>query len=229
MPSYKSTCKKSQSGVDQRFRVLVNRTCCPYAKVANIRYAPKWDQSRTIRENVLALLPYLDQFVERSEEEELDMFVIEVRDNKFIKDINAFASLVYNVLDILHEVDPTSEGTFTDGITSMEWDFVYRNVEFFIPTFTPFYDSNHIRYSHQKDSAFIAFQPDHCFDRHGINSKNPNRRQITEKVRERFEKAGIEYDVSLVSGSIKAVRYIKPLKTGQSLIRWWEDPKSYST
>jgi hypothetical protein len=104
----------------------------------------------------------------------------------------------------------------------MSWDFVYRGTKFFVPTFAPFYHPNHPRYSHHEGTAFIVFQPDHCFDRHEINSKSPDRHKITETVRDLFEKGGVPYDVELVVHSIKAVRYIKPLLISDSPVRWWE-------
>lgn len=223
MSSHKPRFRDSQSSVAQRFEALVKNTHCPFAIGANISFASEWDLKLTTEENTLALLPEFDKFIEHGQKAGVDMFVIEVRDRKYIKDIRTFAALLRSILYTLHQLDPMGDGNLTDNITSMEWDFTYRNVRFFVPTFAPFYDSSHARYSHQKESAFIVFQPDHSFDRHGISSKKPNRQKITETVRMLFEKGGVSYNLNLVSGSVKAVRYIKPHLTGDSPIKWWED------
>jgi hypothetical protein len=223
MSSHKLRFRDSKSRVAPRFAALIKNTHCPYATEANISFASGWNRKLTTEENILALLPEFDNFIEYGQEEGADMFVIEVRDRKYIKNTRTFATLLRSILHTLHQLDPTSDGNLTDNITSMEWDFTYRHVRFFVPTFAPFYDSSHARYSHQKESAFIVFQPDRSFDRHGISSKNSNRQKITETVRMLFEKGGVTYDLNLVAGSIKAIRYIKPYLPGGSPIRWWED------
>lgn len=209
--------------VCQRVKRLVDNTCCLYASNAILQCGPEWDKSKTVRENVLSILPFFDEFTVFGETNRLDMFIVEVRDRNYIQDVHSFASLFHRVLFTLFEVDPTSEGYLTDGITTLEWNFTYRKVKFFVSSFAPFYSRDHTRYSHQPESAYIAFQPDHCFSRRGINSKNPDRYLITEKTKANCEKMGYKYDVNLVSNTPKAVRYIHPPVLGQGFIKWWEE------
>jgi FPC/CPF motif-containing protein YcgG len=210
------------SSITQRFCSIVSKTYCPYARRADIQFAPEWNKNLIIEENIMRFLPFFDRFVQHEEREELDMFVVEVRDHEKIKSIDNFAKLLHYILYTLNKIDPTHKADLTHGIHSLEWNFTYNGLKFFVPTFAPFYSPTHARYSCSKDSAFIAFQPDHCFDRHGITSKNPRRHKITESIRSKFERGGAGYDIELVSHSIKAVRYIKPLLVGQDPIRWWE-------
>lgn len=222
MSAIEPNYNNSNDSISQRFSVLVNKTFCPYASSSKVWFAPGWDTSLSVRENTLRIIPYFDKFIEVGEEKELDIFVIEVRGSQSINNIYSFADILYCVLHTMNESDPTSTNCLTDSIESMEWDFTYRQMEFFLPTFAPFYDANHVRYSQHKDSAFILFQPDYSFGRYGINSKNPKRFDITKGIRETFEKNGFTYDIELISRSIKAVRYIKPHQIGDPPIRWWD-------
>jgi hypothetical protein len=215
--------KGLQSSVEQRFKVLIDNTCCPYAADVKFRCSPEWDSSRTVRENILLLLPSFDDFIEYGEEKCLDMFVVEIRDSRYINNVHTLASLLHSILSNLHKVDPVSKWNLTDGITTMEWNFIYRGVKLFVPTFAPFYGRDHTRYSHQPESAFVVLQPDHSFSRRNINSKSPDRHLITGKAKARCEKMGYKYDADLVSGTPKAVRYIHPLVLGQDSVKWWED------
>lgn len=218
LPTGKST---SLNGVEKRFKILLANTRCPYAETAVIRYAPLWNADLPIEENILSCIPHLNEFVAHGKNEGLDVFVIEVLDQSYIHQIDSFSRLLNCVLLTLRNTDPTHTGRLNENITTLEWDFIYRDVEFFVPTFAPFYKSNHTRYSHVEKSAFIMLQPDHCFDRRGINSKNPERQLISQRVKARFEKAGYQYDTKLVTGTPKAVRYIHPLEIGQDWVKWW--------
>jgi hypothetical protein len=222
MSIIKTNSGDSNNSTRQRFSVLANKTHCPYASRAKAWFAPEWDATLSVRDNTLRIVPDFDRFIDFGEEQELDIFVIEVRGSESIKDINSFADLLYCVLHTMNVSDPISTSYLTDNIESMEWDFTYRGVEFFIPTFTPFYKASHVRYSYQNDSAFIMFQPDYSFDKYGINRKNPKRFDITNGIREMFERNGFTYDIELISRSIKAVRYIKPHQIGYPPIRWWD-------
>lgn len=209
-------------GIVQRFDRVINGTHCPFACKSKVKFAPVWKTDLTTQENVMLLQPYLDVFVEHEEIDGLDMFVIEVREYGVISRIDLFARFLHEILDRLSKLDPTRTTCLTDGITSKEWDFKYRGLRFFIPTFAPFYANTHARYSHYEDTAFIAFQPDHCFDRHGITSNNPNRYKITQAIRDMFEKGGSGYDIQFITQSVKAARYIKSLRIGDSPVKWWE-------
>lgn len=215
-----------ENGIQQRFEILREKTCCLYADSAVAVFAPGWNPVLSAKENVLQILPRFNEFVSKGEKGNLDMFVIEIQDKNYIHNITSFTSLFHRIIFLLRENDPTNNNPLTDGIMTLEWNFVYKGVKFFIPTFAPFYKTNHTRYSHLEESAFIILQPDHSFDRRGINSRNPGRHRITEKTKAKCEKLGYKYDVSLVSRTPKAVRYIHPITLGQSFIEWWDEAYS---
>lgn len=207
--------------LQSRFERIIRRTACPYAAGALIRYAPKWIANLSPEQNTVRYQPDLDRFIETGARDALDMFVIEVRGVDDIHSLEGFSEILYRVLFTFHNLDPHRTGALTDGITTLDWDFVYRGVRFFIPTFAPFYDTQHPRYSHHAPSAFIVLQPDHCFTRRGICRNSPSRELTAQGIRDAFAERGSPYDVHLVSGSPKAERYIKPLKVGDPPVRWW--------
>lgn len=212
---------ESVETVEERFLPLVAGTACPYARHANIAYAPEWDERLTVIENTARFLPALHRFTEHCRQHRMDMYVVEVRGSRCVEDIKLLVCLLNALLHTIRRLDSTTDEPLTQGIETMSWDFIYNGVRFFVPTFAPFYKPNHPRYSYQPGSVFILFQPDTSFDRHKITSKNPKRGDITRRIKEGFEARGFSYDVSLVAGSPKALRYIKPINFGQEPIRWW--------
>lgn len=207
----------------ERFATLVNSTHCPYAREAKVHFAPSWDSRKTVEENVTVLLPALERFALYESKKDGDMFVVGVSDIKYTRSIYTLAKLLNHALHAIYASDLTSKGELTDGITTMEWDFTFKKNRFFIPVFAPFYDKTHARYSFHSHTAFIVFQPDDCFSRHNITSDNPSRREITLHVKSLFEKGGVNYDLSLVADSPKALRYLKPYNVGGKPIKWWEE------
>ena len=210
--------------VKWRFEKLLRRTYCPYASLAKISFGPSWRSDENTRENLNRYIEHFDEFVQRIELEAIDMFVLEVRDQNHIQNINTFSAFLHTLLERLHNADPIRTGALIEGITSPEWDFKYKGVKFFILTFAPFYDKYHGRYSHCEDTGFVTFQPDQSFDRFGINRKSPNRLKVSEAVRDAFEERGIQYHFSLVTRAVKALRYIQPLEVAQDPVEWWKEP-----
>jgi len=164
----------------------------------------------------------LNVFVEDSASQALDLFVIEIRDRTLTSTLPAFAKTLRDVLFAFAERDPLRSQLLTEGIESPEWNFDYRGVDFFVPTFAPFYPPEHTRYSQDELSAFIVLQPDHSFSRRGINSQSPHRERLTSQTRDLFESMGYQYNVNLITGTPKALRYVHPVDPFGTPIRWWE-------
>ena len=212
----------SKSTLSGRFSALQTVSLCPYAKSAKVAYAPEWDCNLSVKNNVLRLVPHLARFTDSAQEEGLDMFVVEVQDKRYIKSLSAFASLLRRVLFVLRESDEFSSAPLLEGVLDKHWNFQFRGTKLFVPTFAPLYRADHPRFSHEESSAFLVFQPDHCFTRRGITSTSSSRSTITTVVKDLYEKAGYSYDVVLVSKTPKAARYIHPLLPGEPWVRWWD-------
>jgi len=218
----KNNLSLDESPVARRFYPLLQSTGCPYAELANISFGPEWSLNETFHENIARLLPAFHAFAERSLDDNSDMFVAEVRDPMCLINIHEFARFLNKLLTKLSQFDSSSATSVFDGIESPEWDFSYKGLKFFVLTFAPFYHKCHGRYSHRKETAFVTFQPDHSFDRFGIHKASPIRRKLSRTVRDAFLRKGMPYHYELVTGSIKALRYIQPLEVGHAPVRWWE-------
>lgn len=212
---------EDQKGIKKRFETLVKNTYCPFASFTKVWCAPSWSRTEKAEINIKKAILSFHKFVLKGIYQGYDIFVMEVREEAFIRGIDSWATLLNKVLYEIHLTDVQKKEYFTVGIEKMEWDFVFAGVRFFIPTFTPFYDQSHSRYSFNRNAAFIVFQPDSTFDKFNINSKNPNRDKITQAIRLNFLEHGVDYDVKLVKDSLKALRYIKPLEVGSPLVKWW--------
>jgi hypothetical protein len=213
---------QSRADSESRFLRLVRATCCPFARTATIAYAPAWEDDFSLRENVTRTVSGLNIFVEDGEDRALDLFVMEIRDPAHTSTLPAFTKLLRYVLFAFAERDPLRSEPLTAGIESLEWNFRYRGMDFFIPTFAPFYPPTHTRYSQDELSAFIVLQPDHSFSRRGINSQSPHRERLTSQTRAICECLEYQYNVNLVSGTPKAIRYVHPVDPFGAPIRWWE-------
>lgn len=213
----------SNKSVAERFEVLRQSTYCPFAESANITYGSSWDNRLTIEENVLLQLDHFSEFCLEGDEWQLDMFVLEVTGRELVGNLNNISRTLNSILISLnsYDSDPNS-GLLTEGIEDLDWDFQFLGTEFIVPVFAPFYPEKHPRYSGCQESAFITFQPDHSFTRHNITSKNPNRYKISQSIRDRFTEGGSPYDIDLIVGTPKAIRYIKPLSIGDEPIEWWK-------
>lgn len=209
--------------VFKRFGSLVEYTPCPYAGDARVYCAPEWEPLTPFIENVDRLVPSLDRFVDQIEALNLDIFVVEVRQADSIYELRSFAALLHGLLYALNHRDPNRIEPLEHNIMSMDWDFLYKEERFFVPTFAPFYPPNHPRNSRNHGSAFILFQSDHAFSRRGINSKSPDRPNVSLWVYGLFRQAGMDYSMRLVTQRPKAERYVKPFRVDDEPIRWWQE------
>jgi FPC/CPF motif-containing protein YcgG len=211
----------TSKNIKDRFKKLISSTYCPFAKDAVIMYASDWDTDIEVKENLEKILPQFLLFVTEGIQNGYELFIVEVRQESIISRIQNFAGFLNKLLHEIHLLDTKAVRYFTEGIETMEWDFTFNKVRFFVPTFAPFYEKNHPRYSFNSDTAFIMFQPDSTFDKYNISSKNSNRNEITERVKNLFLENNINYNLRYVRGSIKAIRYLKPVNLQGSPIKWW--------
>jgi len=209
------------TNIENRFRKLVAHSPCPFAKDAKIMYALDWDPGIGFTENIHKTLPRFISFVTNGISDGYELFVMEIRHESIINQIEDFAGFLNKLLHEIHLSDTTSVTYFTEGIESMDWDFTFNSIRFFIPTFAPFYERNHPRYSFNTDTAFIMFQPDSTFNKYSINSKNPDRNELTEKIKTLFLENDFIYSLKYVKGSIKSIRYVKPVNLEGPPVKWW--------
>ena len=209
------------TNTEGRFKKLIDNTYCPFAKDAKIMYSSDWDSKIDFKKNITRILPQFACFVTKGIPDGYELFITEIRQKSIIKQIKNFAGFLNKLLHEIYLSDTRAVKYFTDGIETMEWDFTFNDVRFFIPTFAPFYKRTHPRYSFNPDAAFIMFQPDCTFDKYNISSKNPDRSEITEKIRDLFLENNVTYNLRYVRGSIKAVRYIKPVNLEGPPVKWW--------
>ena len=208
--------------VNSNFQKLFINTLCPFAKDAQFWLSPVWIKGSPFKENCSKITDSFQTFIAEGISQGFDAFIVEIVEENSIYSLSSWSNFLFHFLEAVHKSDRHSQRFFTDNIENMSWDFTYEGHRFFIPTFAPFYRSNHSRYSHAEHSAFIMFQPDSAFDKVGINSRTANRKELSEKVQSVFRQKGIDYDIKLVRGSLKAHRFIKPLEVGDLPIEWWK-------
>ena len=213
------------SNLEDRFNKLRTSTACPFAENAKIRYSPDWDKSISLDSNLTNIISAFVDFADTGIKEGVDLFVSEVREKSIIRSTDNLSGYLNKLLYEIHFRDVSAKTNFTEGIEKMEWDYVFNGIRFFIAVFASIYKPNHPRFAFNKDIAFVMFQPDATFDKYNINSQKETRAVITTKVMTLFEKRGFDYNIKLVQGSLKAVRYLKPLNPNGDPIEWWKNTK----
>lgn len=208
---------------ENAFKTLLSKTYCPFASKAKIIYSPDWNANKSFTENIAQIVPNFVRFEEIAESEELDMYVMGIKDLHAVGTIESAAKSLKSILETLRLHDEANKEPLVEGIETLEWNFKFRKTDFFVPFFGPYYNQNNPRYSYTPDYGFIVFQPDHSFSRHHISSKNPNRYRISQAIRDAFIRGNTPYDMNLVVGTPKAIRYIKPENIGEPICEWWVD------
>jgi hypothetical protein len=213
---------KASSDIQARFAKLISNTACPFAKGAQVFYAPSWDINAGMEQNLAAVVSSFIKFFESEKVTMYDLFVCEVREKVIVSSIVNIAGYLNKLLNEIHKTDHLAVTNISEGIEKMDWDFYYLNTPFFVAVFGPMYQKNHPRFSFSNDTAFVMFQPDSTFDRYNINSQSESRSTITSRVMTLFETQGFDYNVKLVSGSPKAIRFLKPIDLNDQPIEWWK-------
>lgn len=214
-----------KNGIRSGFQRLVTATKCPFAaraQVALVRaLANPSTLGRDIQRDATSVLAYLTG---RRRAVTPDMVVVPIRSPELCKDLPSCASLLHTLVVALARAAAQSPVTIYQGIDSCDWDLVFSGVRVFVLVFAHFYPSDHIRFSHSKDTSYFCIQPDSSFDRHGVSADHEGRRELSEDVQRRFETAGVDYFPHLTRDSPKSYRFIKPLTPDAPPVIWWKSP-----
>lgn len=209
--------------IESEFSKIKNSTYCPFAVNSKIEYFDDWDQEKTFDENILVLAKKLESFADRCESEKLDGLVFEISGALCPKTVEDLAKALKDILLKLNKLDPKKSDCMDKDISANSWQFAFNGQRMFIITFTPFYSEKNPRYSMSANSAFIFLQPESSFDLHIANpTESPQTIKLKENIRRAFEEGDKPYDSNIVDNPSDAIKYVKPLNTGDAPIEWWK-------
>eukprot|EP01111_Echinosteliopsis_oligospora_P003057 TRINITY_DN14923_c0_g1_i1.p1 TRINITY_DN14923_c0_g1~~TRINITY_DN14923_c0_g1_i1.p1 ORF type:complete len:204 (+),score=10.31 TRINITY_DN14923_c0_g1_i1:32-643(+) len=156
------------------FSVVMKNTHCLFAKKAKMWGSAPWNHEWSIEQNVEACFPAFLDFTERSREEHIDGFVIEVIGADYCTTLDQFSNTVRRVLAHLSAHDPCEDNVVNKPyIGHRGWRFCWNKQYLFITSFAPCYPDFHARYSFEAPhtSCFVLFQPEHSFSYHVLRCR----------------------------------------------------------
>jgi hypothetical protein len=217
----------------QRFAYLQERVECPFARGARHAAAPPWIHELGWTANLDrvadafahaadALLHPSRRAVSRAGRDQLDGFVIEVREPGAGDSLASLARTTRRLLLGLAERDRPRAPEPLGDVESRAFWFRFANVRCFVAVFAACYPPSSSRFAHGLPDPLFVFQAEAAFTRlfgHGrsLAASRPG-------VRRAFAAAGRPYDASLSESPYEAYRYVKPLHLGEPVVRWWRDP-----
>jgi FPC/CPF motif-containing protein YcgG len=224
-----------------RFESCKRASSCIFAKNSKLWGSREFDREKSLKDNILAIVPALSKFTSIIEDEgvNLDGFLIELRGSQYSSDLTAFKGAVYETLKIIGDSDPSGLNSMKmKSISSPYWYFSFGTVPIFITTFAPFYGESSSRHmgelsAENNDSCFLLFQPEISFLRHQINRDTPlthwsNPITTRDKIRVNFRDQNQDYFIPPTIAYPVAnhfVQHPENTKTGElvkPLVQFWQ-------
>ena len=207
------------SRVLDRFSVIRESTRCPFAAKATLWGGPEWDTSASLEANVETLRPHLDRFVLVNKYKTIDGFVWELASHEPITGVKELAAKFRHVVTLIS--DDVSADIGANRILDKSWQLTYNGLRMFVIVFSDIYDHLHTRTTYGQPGHFVLFQPEASFDQMEI--ARFEKEEVRDAIRRRFEQSGYDYHTNIQSNSLEAPRYIKPKKSTDGPVRWWEE------
>jgi YqcI/YcgG family len=195
---------------------------CPFADRSRMVAGKTWDAACSVKVNVAEQMELFEEFIGVARRELLDGFVLELTPDHFGRSIDHLSRTTCEVLSELSKNDPVGVHCMRKSIEKPGWFFSFAGERLFVLTFAPCYPPSHSRYGFGSTSTFIVFQPDHAFSRQLPSGHTSFPADIRNSIRASFSRNGRAYDTSISESPIEAYKYVKPLKVGDPLVRWWE-------
>jgi hypothetical protein len=187
-----------------RFAPLQRGTACVFARSARLWGAPEWAESLTLEQNAARIQPALSLFMRLAQGRALDGFVIELRGERYCRDVRAFGRAVFFLLRALCDLEPRPCGCMRRGAAAIGdygWWYDAAHEFCFVTTFAPFYGADHARHAYGAGgahAAWIVLQPEFSFARRNISCGHEptdwlHPRSERDRVRVAFAERGQNY------------------------------------
>lgn len=214
----------STNPVSERFNKIKLSTHCPFAERSKIWTADEWKNDLSFEENMTTVAIRLKDFTEKSFDQKLDGFVIEIHGEDYSRNLPSLCHTLKSTLISLSKSDPMGKNSMDNEIMDVNWQFEFNNERLFLITFAPFYQESHPRFSPIQNSIFIFLQPESSFDFNiAPPPGDPKVIKLKAKIRSDFENNGQSYDHGIADLPYEALKYIKPLNIGDDPVYWWRD------
>ncbi|MDH3030143.1 YqcI/YcgG family protein [Methylobacterium fujisawaense] len=201
------------------FEALRAATLCPFARRAEVRYSPPWDEANGFHANVAAHAGALATFVAEGERDALHGFVSEIVIGDGAHDFDRVRRSFNAYLVGLAEYDDDCRLAMNCDKLAAEWQFSFRGMRMFLNVFAPCYQPPHSKFIPSPNSFWVFFQPEYSFDLCNID---PSKIATKALIRSAFREAGMPYDGAQIDRRIESLLYMFPMRGTDGPVRWWD-------
>ncbi len=202
----------------------IRATRCPYAGLTVWRQLEI--EGRLLDERGIGVLEDLGgtarQLILADEDRDLDMLVVELDHPSLTDGLESFtraAALFMRGL-LGPEALPGQPGDSDADLG--HWVAYVAGKRLFVFTLCPFYGESHPRRS-TTAASYIVVQFLNSFRKINMHRMSlAEKKQLSDKVKSVFTKAGVEYFAYITQESPEALKLVKPLEQGDTPIKWWQ-------
>lgn len=151
----------------------------------------------------------------------LDGWVLALPDSEG-STIQRLAATLNNLLRALAAVTGDYDDCFAVPIEHPNWHYQLFGSPVHVLAFGSCYRESSSRYSFGAEGTYLLLQPDQAFERRVPAGAQSIPAATLETIAARYAAAGRPYDVGLSRLPFQAYKFIKPLETGEPVVRWWE-------
>ncbi len=206
----------------QRMYAIQLRTHCIYAPASRIWGCPPWPDAAPLDVYLQRIAQDFARFTNVARELRLDGYAVELPGPGFGATLAELARTTRRVLTFLSEHDPAGDRCLDAEVERPGWVFLFGGEPFFVNAFAPCYPVDHSRYAFGDTATLLLFQPRHSFARAFRDGQSQLPDIARARIRQEFEAHGRAYDTAISAVPFEAYRIIRPLRTGDPEVRWWE-------
>lgn len=205
--------------LNQRFERIANASACPFARAGTHVAGPEWRADFSIVENTARVAADLADLLGTGRMD-WDGYVLEFAEQAAPASIANLGELLRELLTAMATMDPCGRNCMALPVETKGWWFRFGPQRFFVLMLSSAYPLSHSRSTLGVPGTFVLFQPEHAFDNalRKLDSVTP---QLRQNVRKAFAAQGRSYDPSLSESPYEVHRYVKPLQSGDPVVRWW--------
>lgn len=206
------------------FDESVRATRCPYAALT------KWRQLEVngclLDERGIGVLEDLGgtarQLILADEDRDLDMLVVELDHPSLTDGLDSVTQAAALFMRGLLGPDALPGQPGDSDADVDHWVAFVAGKRLFVFTLCPFYGESHPRRS-ATTASYIVIQFLNSFRKINMHRMSlAEKRQLSDKVKSVFTKAGVDYFAYITQASPEALKLVKPLRQGDPPIKWWQ-------
>lgn len=206
----------------KEFLKIQRSTHCIFSPSALILSARRLIDPLNSPKSMRSMFKDFEDFSRNSSKLKTDGFVVGFSKMHYNSSVALAGRAVHTLLSFISKRDPSGEDCMAEKIDTPSWWFRFDRQQFFVLTFSGCYPKTHSRYSFGSKRLYVLFQTEHSFDRRIPQGAAGIPDHTRRAIRKAYEKHGRPYDLRITKSPFEAYRYVKPMRLGDAVVRWWK-------